>query len=106
MIVITGSAGFIGSCLISKFNSEGVSDIVLVDDFSKKEKEKNYSGKRFIEKVERDGFMDWFKIHLKDVTYVIHIGARTDTTEFNKDIFDKLNVNFSKDVWNICTENN
>ena len=41
MIVITGSAGFIGSCLVSKFNSEGISDIILVDDFSKSEKNNN-----------------------------------------------------------------
>ena len=40
MIVITGAAGFIGSCLLSKLNKEGFKDIVLVDDFSDAEKNK------------------------------------------------------------------
>ena len=42
MIIITGAAGFIGSNLITKLNSEGFNDLILVDDFSKKEKENNY----------------------------------------------------------------
>jgi ADP-L-glycero-D-manno-heptose 6-epimerase len=106
MIVITGSAGFIGSCLISKFNSEGIDDIILADDFTKKEKEKNYSGKNFRKKIEREEFIDWFKVHYAQIKYVIHIGARTDTTEFNKEIFDKLNLNYTKDLWRICSANN
>jgi ADP-L-glycero-D-manno-heptose 6-epimerase len=105
MIVITGSAGFIGSCLVSKFNAEGISDLVLVDNFSKKEKENNLEGKKFLEKVERDVFQDWFMQHKEDVKHVLHIGARTDTTEFDKSIFDKLNVEFSKAIWKLCTEN-
>ena len=50
MIVITGSAGFIGSCLVSKFNSEGINNLILVDDFSKTEKENNYHTKIFYQK--------------------------------------------------------
>jgi ADP-L-glycero-D-manno-heptose 6-epimerase len=105
MIVITGSAGFIGSCLVSKFNSEGVSDIILVDDFSKKEKKENYSGKKFKQLIERDTFIDWFYKNHKEIDYVIHIGARTDTTEFDVELFNTLNLNYTKAIWNICTDN-
>ena len=38
MIVVTGAAGFIGSCLVSKLNQENFKDIVLVDDFSRTDK--------------------------------------------------------------------
>ena len=34
MIIVTGAAGFIGSCLVGKLNEEGFTDIILVDDFS------------------------------------------------------------------------
>jgi ADP-L-glycero-D-manno-heptose 6-epimerase len=102
MIVITGSAGFIGSCLVSKFNSESISNIVLVDDFSQPEKEKNYSGKKFKLKIDRDIFIDWFQKNYKEVDYVIHIGARTDTTEFDVQLFDRLNLNYTKSIWEIC----
>jgi FlaA1/EpsC-like NDP-sugar epimerase len=50
MIVITGSAGFIGSCLVSKFNQQGIFDLILVDDFSKHEKDLNLLDKKFEKK--------------------------------------------------------
>ena len=105
MIVITGAAGFIGSCLISKFNSENISDLLLVDDFSHKSKERNYLGKKYNRLMDRELFLEWFRNNPSEVSYVVHIGARTDTTEFNKAIFDKLNVNYTKDIWNLCALN-
>jgi ADP-L-glycero-D-manno-heptose 6-epimerase len=104
MIIITGAAGFIGSCLVRKLNEEGFNDLILVDDFSKHGKDKNLDGKKFTAKVEREYFIEWLKQNHRFVQFVFHIGARTDTTEFNKDIFDKLNLNYSKDAWNACVE--
>jgi ADP-L-glycero-D-manno-heptose 6-epimerase len=106
MIVVTGAAGFIGSCLVSRLNQEGITDIVIVDDFSKTEKADNYKTKKYKGAVERNQFISWFKEHASEITYVFHIGARTDTTEFNKAIFDELNVNYTKDIWNICSDSN
>jgi ADP-L-glycero-D-manno-heptose 6-epimerase len=104
MIVVTGAAGFIGSCLVRKLNDERYFDLVLVDDFSSAEKKKNLEGKTFTEQVHRDNFIDWLKKNQRLIQFVFHLGARTDTTEFNKSIFDKLNLNYSKDVWNVCVE--
>lgn len=102
MIVITGAAGFIGSCIISKFNSEGIKDVLLVDDFSKTAKLKNYDGKKFSGKAERSGFIEWFRQNHRSVSFVIHIGARTDTTEFDVQLFNELNLNYTKAIWEIC----
>ena len=104
MIIVTGAAGFIGSSLVSALNHEGFRDIVLVDDFSNVEKDKNLEGKIFSSKVDREVFIDWLKENHKLVQFIFHIGARTDTTEFDSKIFDKLNLNYSKDVWNSCVE--
>jgi ADP-L-glycero-D-manno-heptose 6-epimerase len=103
MIVITGSAGFIGSCLVSKFNSEGISNIILVDDFSKNEKDKNLNNKKYLQKIERSIFIEWFSKNYKEVSHIIHIGARTDTTEFNIELFNELNLDYTKALWKICT---
>ncbi len=104
MIIVTGAAGFIGSCLVSKLNQEGFNDLILVDDFSDPEKMKNLEGKKYSQKIHRDEFIQWLKENQRLVQFIFHIGARTDTTEFNKEIFDRLNVNYTKDIWNICVE--
>lgn len=103
MIIVTGAAGFIGSCLLSRLNREGFTDIVIVDDFSKIEKTENYKSKKYKGAVDRSEFLNWFNQNAREISFVFHMGARTDTTEFNKAIFDELNVNYSKAIWNICT---
>ena len=102
MIVVTGAAGFIGSCLVGKLNQAGYTDIVVVDDFSKKEKDHNLLDKTIIAKVGRKDFIKWLKDFGNEVEFIFHIGARTDTTEFNKAIFDEMNVNYSKALWDSC----
>jgi ADP-L-glycero-D-manno-heptose 6-epimerase len=104
MIVVTGAAGFIGSCLISKLNQEGFSFIVAVDDFSKIEKLNNLKNKSIQEQVERSEFFSWLDKNKDDVEFIFHIGARTDTTEFDYAIFEELNINYSKEIWNQCVE--
>lgn len=103
-IVVTGAAGFIGSCLIGKLNNKGYKEIVLVDDFSKAIKEKNYNQKAFLEKVDRNSFQGWLDKHAGEVEFVFHIGARTDTAEQDQSVFDTLNLNYSKSVWNACVK--
>ena len=102
MIVVTGAFGFIGSCLVSQLNRMGKNNIVVVDDFSKTEKSKNLEDRVFLEKVERNDFGDWLETNGSQVSLVFHLGARTDTTEFDKSIFDQLNLHFSQRVWEIC----
>lgn len=102
MIVITGAAGFIGSCLVRKLNDEGYVDLVLVDDFSKDSKKPNWENLKYSELVDRNQFFDWAKGKGNRIQFIFHIGARTDTTEFDKSILENLNVEYSKDIWNLC----
>ncbi len=102
MMVVTGAAGFIGSCLISKLNAHNFNYIIAVDDFSNEEKNKNLEGKKIQEKVHRDNFFEWLDKNHKLVEFIYHIGARTDTTEFDKAIFDRLNLNYTKEIWKAC----
>ena len=104
MIVVTGAAGFIASCLVSRLNAANFNDIVVVDNFSVAKKEGNLKGKKIKEYVDRDGFFEWLDENYEEVEFIFHLGARTDTTEFNKDVFDLLNLNYSKRVWNACCE--
>ena len=105
-IVITGAAGFIGSCLVGFMNSQGYKNLVLVDNFSSPDKEANLTGKQFLFKIERESFFDWLEENNPAIEFVYHIGARTDTTEFDYAIHEHLNVEYSKSIWNYCAENN
>jgi ADP-L-glycero-D-manno-heptose 6-epimerase len=105
-IVITGAAGFIGSCLVSLLNKQGYKNLILVDDFSSENKEPNLVGKDFKIKVEREKFFDWLKSENVEIGFFYHIGARTDTTEFDYSVHEHLNVDYSKKVWRYCSENN
>ena len=101
-IVVTGAAGFIGSCLIQRLHNEGYENIVAVDDFSKVEKLKNLENKSFIYKVKRTEFFSWLDVNYQQVDFILHIGARNDTTETNWDLFQELNVNYSQRMWENC----
>ncbi len=102
MIVVTGAAGFIGSALIGKLNSEGFKIIIAVDDFSKTEKLVNLEGKTIKERVERSVFHSWLEANHEEVEFIFHIGARTDTTEFDVNIFNELNLHYSQQIWKAC----
>jgi len=104
MIVVTGAAGFIGSCLVQKLNDERFFDVVVVDDFSNAAKAPNLQGKKFVAQIHRDDFAEWLSKNHRLVQFVFHIGARTDTTEKDVNIFNKLNLDYTKKVWQLCTE--
>ncbi|MEO8822999.1 MAG: ADP-glyceromanno-heptose 6-epimerase [Ginsengibacter sp.] len=104
-IVITGAAGFIGSCLVGFLNAKGYAKLVLVDDFSHEKKELNLKGKSFSEKIEREVFFDWLEKEKPQIDFVFHIGARTDTTEFDYSVHEHLNVEYSKKIWDFCVSN-
>lgn len=102
MIIITGAAGFIGSC-VAKAWREQDEPLVLVDDFSHASKASNLSALSGVLKVERSSFFTWLE-EQTEVSLIIHLGARTDTTEFDYGILRTLNVDYSKRIWTYCAE--
>ena len=104
MIVITGSAGFIGSALAARLNETRFFDLVLVDDFQRPAKVSNHTDLVCSEKVERSEFLEWLDANESQVQFVFHLGARTDTTEKDRSIFDELNLNYSQEVWKRCVQ--
>jgi ADP-L-glycero-D-manno-heptose 6-epimerase len=101
-IIVTGSAGFIGSCLVQELHERGYENIIGVDDFSKKEKLRNTSTKHYLEKISRTEFFSWMDTNNRNIQFIIHIGARTDTTETNWELLDELNLIYSQQIWDNC----
>jgi len=105
-ILLTGAAGFIGSCMVKYLNKHEFENIILVDKFIHNEKEKNWKHKKYQFLVDRDLLFEWLDENKVSVDCVIHVGARTDTTEFDYHIHQQLNLEYSQDIWNYCTANN
>jgi len=99
---VTGGAGFIGSNLITKLNSENFNDIVVVDSFENKNKLANLKGKKLSTQIDRDDFFDWLNQNNEMVEFIFHLGAKTDTTLTDNSVFDKYNLNYTKEIWKAC----
>lgn len=106
LIVVTGAAGFIGSCLAGYLNEQGMKRLVLVDDFSRPDKKPNWQNKQYETLVERDLFFDWLQENKPAIRFVFHLGARTDTTEFDYAVHEQLNVVYSQKIWQYCCAEN
>ncbi|HNA02205.1 MAG TPA: ADP-glyceromanno-heptose 6-epimerase [Ferruginibacter sp.] len=105
-IIVTGAAGFIGSCMVSYLNRQGFEKLILVDEFDDEEKELNLLHKKYIVRVEREDFFGWVQKEKPAVDFVFHLGARTDTTEFDYSVHQRLNVEYSQKMWNYCAMHN
>lgn len=105
VILLTGAAGFIGSYMLGYLNKKGFTNIIIVDDFSEEDKWFNFDSKSFTAKVEREELFSWLQSTGQQIDAVYHLGARTDTTEFDYSIHERLNVQYSKDIWNYCVAN-
>jgi ADP-L-glycero-D-manno-heptose 6-epimerase len=98
-IIVTGAAGFIGSYMVGYLNNKGYENLILVDEFparpaggDEENKELNLHEKKYLVRVERDNLFEWLNLEKPDINFVFHLGARTDTTEFDYSVHEKLNV--------------
>ncbi len=106
MIVITGARGFIASNLAEKLNNKGFNNLILVDELQNQAKNSNINHIHYKQTIDRNDFLPWFDLNGENVDFVFHLGARTDTTEQDEKVFNELNLNFSKRVFETCTKFN
>jgi ADP-L-glycero-D-manno-heptose 6-epimerase len=99
MIIVTGAAGFIGSCLVKRLNQDNFNAVVAVDKFGDPAKEKNLTGAKVGEFVDRENFMTWLDKNYELVDFIFHIGAKTDTSEFDTVLLNRMNTQYTKDIW-------
>lgn len=104
-ILVTGAAGFIGSYLVGYLNKNGFENIIIADEFNNESKKPNYETKKIQSKINRNELFQWLDKNQK-IDFLIHLGARTDTAEFDYSILETLNVNYSKKIWSYCVEKN
>ncbi len=81
LIVVTGAAGFIGSCTVRFLNDLGINNLLLVDDVKKTEKWKNLLNKKCVDFISRHDLFSWLEKQGQRVKAFIHLGACADTME-------------------------
>lgn len=103
-IIVTGGAGFIGSCLIRTLNDAGYTDIIVVDNICSTEKWRNLVNKKYTEYISRKDFLSRLPDFSGKVSHIFHMGACSATTERDFDFLYKNNFEYTKALWNFCAE--
>jgi ADP-L-glycero-D-manno-heptose 6-epimerase len=98
MIILTGGAGFIGSCFLKKLNDKGISNILVVDRLGKGTKWKNLLNKSFNQFIHKEEFREKLNNGFYDqidIDAIIHLGACSSTTEKDADYLFDNNLSYS-----------
>ena len=106
MIILTGGAGFIGSCMLASLNANGREDVLVVDSLGTGSKWKNLVDRSFIGIVSKQEFRDMMAVGNvdDDVEAIIHMGACSATTETDADYLYDNNYRYSVDVAEFAAE--
>lgn len=102
-VIVTGGAGFIGSCIVQMLNSMGLREIIVVDNVNTSEKWKNLRNKKYESYYHKSEFLNRLP-QLKGITHIVHMGACSATTELDFDYLYKNNFEYTKTLWNYATE--
>lgn len=103
MIIVTGGAGFIGSCVARSLNDAGIEDIVIVDNVASTDKWMNMRNKKYLKYVHKSDLLKELQDY-DGVTAIIHMGACSSTTERDFDYLWQNNFEYTKALWNYCSE--
>ena len=103
MIIVTGGAGFIGSCMVRTLNDHGITNIVIVDNVASTDKWMNMRNKKYIKYVHKTKFLEELQSY-ENVEAIIHMGAQSSTTEKDFDYLWNNNFEYTKTLWNYCAE--
>ncbi len=101
-IIVTGGAGFIGSCILRALNDAGYTDIIVVDNICSTEKWRNLVNKSYTEYISRNEFLQRLPEFSGKVSHIFHMGACSSTTERDFDFLYKNNFEYTKALWNFC----
>lgn len=105
MIIVTGANGFIGSAMVWELNQSGFTDIVAVDTVNLSNRnllqKRTYS--HFYEANELWSFLTTEEAR-KKVSWIIHMGACSSTTETNWDFLYSNNFQYSQRLFEWCSQ--
>lgn len=98
MIIVTGAAGFIGSCIVSRLNADGEKDLLLVDHMPDDRKQGNIAHKSYTQYLDKADFLTQIQSDSlgEGVSALIHMGACSSTTLQDEEYFTANNLEYTK----------
>ena len=104
-VIVTGGAGFIGSCVVRTLNDSGIEDITIVDNIQQTDKWMNMRNKRYVRYIQRDEFLPKLPEFVGSTSHIIHLGACSATTERDFDFLYKNNYEYTRALWEFSSDN-
>lgn len=104
-VILTGGAGFIGSCLLRMLNDKGINQIYVVDNIRTSEKWRHLVNKKFLSYISKNELLEKLPQFAGKISHVIHMGACSSTTERDFDYLYRNNVAFTQMLWDFCADN-
>ena len=98
-LLVTGAAGFIGARFVESCNDRGV-PVVSVDRRDAFTSRPEHRRLDFGKTLDIEELPGWLSDGRPDLAGIVHMGAISSTTELDKDLLERLNVGYSKNLWN------
>ena len=105
LILVTGAAGFIGSNLINRLNQIGYEKIIAVDNLKNGKKIYNLNDLKILDFIDKDNLSSELNSLNDKIETIFHLGACSDTTEWDGEYLMRNNYDFSKSLLSYCSDN-
>jgi ADP-L-glycero-D-manno-heptose 6-epimerase len=105
MVIVTGANGFIGSVMVWELNQKNIPILAAVDSVSLEDRPELLNQKRFDHFLLKDQLWDFLNLQstIEKVTWVIHMGANSSTTETDAEHLWENNTFYTQRICEWCT---
>ncbi len=104
MILVTGSNGFIGSVLARQLNDLGHKDLIVSDMVNKLTRPELMAKMQYAKEIHADQLIEFLSNdqNVDLLKVIFHMGACSSTTETDEAYLDRVNTNFTKQLFTIA----